>query len=149
MIQYGTLHEIFVPIASASSEGSVELAHTRKLDCNFSVRINEVWIQMKAKTKILTSSFAGYVSMHFRPESRVMSHIRYNKFFRTFDARNQNISLSLMSNITNRICFDLAHKKTSLPIPNELMLSSGLSLHSNTPYIGCLDQIHITQWQVI
>ena len=51
---------------SASREGSGESVHMHSLTRAFAACIHEVYVYMKAQTKIYTSSFAGYVSMGIR-----------------------------------------------------------------------------------
>ena len=48
----GTAHEILVPIATASSEGSDESAHVCNLSRAFVVLIHKVCISMKAQANI-------------------------------------------------------------------------------------------------
>ena len=59
----GPVLNILVIITSANSEGSGEPAHMRSLARAFSACILEVWIYMKAQTKIYTTSFISSLDM--------------------------------------------------------------------------------------
>ena len=57
-------HEIMVLITQATSQGSGEPAHLRRLARAFAVRTREVWKQTKSLTENQTSSPTGWLCMH-------------------------------------------------------------------------------------
>ena len=59
--KYELAHEIMVLVTFATSEGSGEPAHPRRLDRAFAVRTHEAWT--KGPTKNQTSSPTGWLRM--------------------------------------------------------------------------------------
>ena len=59
---YRQMQTISVSIASVSSESYVKSAHMRRLDIALAARMQNVWMEIKAQTKIQITYFAEYVS---------------------------------------------------------------------------------------